>query len=120
MCVAAAVMCLFLKSSRPEIAMTVALAAGVFACVLSLDELREVVDMVKNALSMARVEAEDALLIVKVSGIAIAGEYAAQLCRDAGEGSLAQRVDMAVRLTLMALTAPLMMRALNEIMGLGA
>lgn len=120
LCVAAAVLCLFLKSSRPEIALSVALAAGVIACILSLDELREIVDTVKRALYMARVENEDALLIIKVSGIAIAGEYGAQLCRDAGEGALAQRVDMAVRFTMMALTAPVIMRVLDTIMGLGA
>lgn len=112
-------MCLFLKSSRPEIALTVALAAGALACVLSLDELREVIDTVKQALSVAKVEDEDALLLVKATGIAIAGEYGAQLCRDAGEGGLSQRVDMAVKLTMMALTAPVIMRVMDAIMGLG-
>ena len=120
MCVAVAVLCLFLRSSRPEIALSIALAAGVLACILSIDELKEIVDTVNRALALARVEREDALLIVKVSGIAIAGEYGAQLCKDAGEGSLAQRVDMAVRLTLMAMTAPVIMRVLDEIMRLGA
>lgn len=119
MCVAVAVMCLFLKSSRPEIALTVALAAGVVACVASLDELREIVDMVKKALTMAKVENGDALVVVKASGIAIAGEYGAQLCKDAGEGGLAQRVEMAVKLTLMALATPVILRVLDAIMGLG-
>lgn len=118
-CATAAIMCLFLKSSRPEIALTVALAAGALACVLSLDELREVIDTVKQALSVAKVEDEDALLLVKATGIAIAGEYGAQLCRDAGEGGLSQRVDMAVKLTMMALTAPVIMRVMDAIMGLG-
>ena len=119
MCVAVAVLCLLLKSSRPEIALSVALAAGIFACILSLEELKEIVDTVKRALAMAEVKSEDALLILKASGIAVAGEYGAQLCRDAGEGGLSQRVDMAVRLTLMALTAPVIMRVLDAIMGLG-
>ncbi len=120
MCVAVAVLCLFLRSSRPEIALTVALAAGVFACVLSINELGEIVNAVKKALLLAEVKDEDVVLIVKASGIAIAGEYGAQLCKDAGEGGLAQRVDIAVRLTLMALTAPLIMQVLDEIMRLGA
>lgn len=120
MCVAVAVLCLFLRSSRPEIALTVALAAGVMACVLSMDEMKQVAETVKKALMLANVENDDAILIVKAAGIAIAGEYGAQLCRDAGEGSLAQRVDMAVKLTLMALTAPLILETLETVMGVGA
>lgn len=120
LCVAAAVMCLFLRSFRPEIALTVALAAGVIACMLSLDELREIVSRIKTAFQSAEVEEEDVIMIVKAMGIAIAGEYGAQLCRDAGEGALAQRVDMAVRISLMALAVPLIMRVLDVIMELNA
>ncbi len=120
LCVAAAVMCLFLRSFRPEIALTVALAAGVIACMLSLDELREIVRCIKIAFQSAQVEEEDVIMIIKAMGIAIAGEYGAQLCRDAGEGALAQRVDMAVRISLMALAVPLIMRVLDVIMELNA
>ena len=120
LCVAAAVMCLFLRSFRPEIALTVALAAGVIACMLSLDELREIVRGIKTAFQSAQVEEEDVIMIVKAMGFAIAGEYSAQLCRDAGEGALAQRVDMAVRISLMALAVPLIMRVLDVIMELNA
>lgn len=120
LCVAAAVMCLFLRSFRPEIALTVALAAGVIACMLSLDELREIVSRIKTAFQSAQVEEEDVIMIIKAMGIAIVGEYGAQLCRDAGEGALAQRVDMAVRISLMALAVPLIMRVLDVIMELNA
>ena len=118
-CAAAALLCLNIRSIRPEIAVAVALAAGVFAAGLSIKELSAITGMVKEALLQAEIRSGDAETILKAAGIAIAGEYGAQLCRDAGEGALAQRVDMAVRISLIALACPVAYRALNIISELG-
>lgn len=117
--VAVALICLFLRSSRPEIALMIALAAGAAAFVMSMDEIDRIVHAVKTALQRAEVESEDAETIIKAAGVSVAGEYAAQLCRDAGEGALAQRVDFAVKISLMALAVPLMLRVLDVILVLG-
>lgn len=97
----------------------IALAAGAAAFVMSMDEIDRIVHAVKTALQRAEVESEDAETIIKAAGVSVAGEYAAQLCRDAGEGALAQRVDFAVKISLMALAVPLMLRVLDVILVLG-
>lgn len=119
LCVIAACLCLFLRAGRPEISLMVALGAGVCACVLSLSELGQIVETVKTVFRQAELPSEDTRLILKAAGISIAGEYAAQLCRDAGEGALAQRVDMAIRISLLALASPLALRAISGIMEMG-
>lgn len=118
--VSVAVMCLFLRASRPEIALMVALCAGAIAFMMSMDEIRVVAEALKTAMKKTQIEGEDAMTVMKAAGIAIAGEYGAQLCRDAGEGALAQRVDMAVRISLMALSVPVILRTLDAVLALGA
>ena len=97
----------------------VALAAGVCACILSIDEISRIVDAVKMVFDQSEIRTEDTQVILKAAGISIAGEYGAQLCRDAGEGSLAQRVDMAVSISLLALASPFLLRAVSVFSELG-
>ena len=119
LCVAAACLCLFLKTAKPEMSLMVALAAGVCACILSIDEISRIVDAVKMVFDQSEIRTEDTQVILKAAGISIAGEYGAQLCRDAGEGSLAQRVDMAVSISLLALASPFLLRAVSVFSELG-
>ena len=42
------------------------------------------------------------------TGVSLVAEFAAHLCEDAGEKALAGRVELAVRVTLFAMAAPLL------------
>ena len=100
-------------------ALMTALAAGVCACILSLDELSQIAGTVRSVISQSGLSSEEAGVILKAAGISVAGEYGAQLCRDAGEGALAQRVDMAVRISILVIASPLLLRAISVFSELG-
>ena len=118
MCVAAAVVCVAIRVNRPEIALATALAAGLIACALSISEIRTVIDDIKRMMNRANLENSDLSLILRASGLALIGEYASQLCRDAGEGALSQRVEFAVRVSLLVMVSPLAMEVMTEIVDL--
>lgn len=119
LCASAALIVTGIKSIKPEIALAVALAAGAAACILSLNELRALSEMFAEITAHAGIEDETMSVIMKACGIAIAGEYAAQVCRDTGEGALAQRIDFAVRIALLALASPLIRETVSMIAELG-
>lgn len=119
MCVACALLCLNIRSVRPEIALAVSLAAGALALCLMLDEIGGVVKAIRELMSDSMIKDDDAVLIIKAAGIAVAGEYASGLCRDAGENALSQRVDMAVKVSLAALSAPLALRVIRTLSEIG-
>ena len=87
--VAAAVLCVAIRVNRPELAMAVGLIAGLTACLLSMDELAGAVRVLKEWLAKAGADDGDTALLLRLCGLSLIGEYAAQLCRDAGEGALA-------------------------------
>ena len=103
--VAAAVLCVAIRVNRPELAMAVGLIAGLTACLLSMDELAGAVRVLKEWL--AKADDGDTALLLRLCRLSLIGEYAAQLCRDAGEGALAQRVEFGTRVSLTALLTPL-------------
>jgi len=120
MCVCAALMITSIRSIKPEVALAAALAAGAAACILSLDEIKELTKLFREFTENAGIADETAAILLKTCGISISGEYAAQICRDAGEGALAQRIEFSVRITLIALAAPLIREAAELIREIGA
>ena len=46
------------------------------------------------------------LYLVKICGISVIAEFASDICRDAGEGALAHRIDVGVRIGVVATALP--------------
>lgn len=118
LCVAAAVICVAIRVNRPEIAMATGLAAGLVACLMATDELGAIVSLVRDMASGAGLGDADSALLLRACGLALIGEYASALCRDAGESALSQRVEFAMRISLLALAAPLASRVLGAVSAL--
>ena len=114
-CAAAALVCVAIRVNRPDVAAAVALAAGLSVCVLSLTELGDVVKTLKRLTEDARVSNGDLEVVLRACGIALVGEYASQLCRDAGEGALAQRVEFGVRVSVLALVSPVAVEVMETV-----
>ena len=61
--------------------------------------------MTLRAEDYAQEEAQP-LYLMKICGIAVIAEFASDICRDAGEGALAHRIDVGVRIGVVASALP--------------
>ena len=105
--VAAALLAMVVRGSRPELASLLAMAAGALVFFLAISRLQAVV-AVMNQLVIKAGLAEDYLkVLLKVVGIAYVSEFAAQTCRDAGEDSLAAKVEMGGKVLVLAMASPI-------------
>ena len=107
LCVAAAVASTMLRAMHPQMASVTALAAGTAALMLSVPHIRSFAEAVRGLEEIAQAGGMDHILLMKLCGLAVIAEFASDICRDAGEGALAHRIDMAVRLGIMAGALPL-------------
>ncbi|MBR3763035.1 MAG: hypothetical protein IKK57_00615 [Clostridia bacterium] len=118
--VCAAVLALVLRSVRREVSIAAALAAGTLISVLILPRLQEVVQGI-TAISRAGGLSDTYLLqLLRVCGVSLLMDFAAQTCRDAGENGLAMKVELAGRVTLIALSLPFMQALLTQILSLSS
>ena len=118
LCVAGAVLCTTLRAQRPDIALGLAMATGLVALGMTVSGIREVVEAMRKLCSESGVDTEGIRVMLKAMGIALACEFAAQLCRDAGESALAARAEIAGRVTLAALAAPMLARVVTRVASL--
>lgn len=105
----AVVLAVFLKNGRmPVLAMLVSLAAGILIFLKLIPSLVKLITEINSLAQSANLNIDYMVLILKVVCIAYLGEFTAQICRDAGENGIAQKVDLGVKLVIMLLALPLL------------
>lgn len=116
--VCAAVIALVLRRLRPEAATALVLAAGAMTALLILPQLAEIVTGILSLADTGQVRDGYMVQLLKVGGISLLTDFAAQTCRDAGEDGLAMKAELAGRVLLIALALPVMRTLLAQILSL--
>ena len=118
LCVAGALACALMRQQKPEMRTAAAIAAGLGALYLSLDGLGAGVEMLRLLSGRAGLDSDGSTLLIRATGIALIAQFGAQLCRDAEESALAGRVELAGRVALIGMTAPLLTGLMEKIEGI--
>ncbi len=118
--VCAAVMAMLLRRMRPEAGLALAIAAGGMAALLVLPMLSGVVAGISALAKTGGLSDGYMAQLLKVGGVSLLMDFAAQTCRDAGEDGLAMKVELGGRVMLISLALPFMEALLKQIMSLSA
>ena len=116
--VCAAAIALVMRRLRPESATVLVIGAGLLLALAALPQLGEIVSGVAAMAGTGGVQAGYMTQLLKVGGISLLMEFAAQTCRDANEDGLALKVEFFGRVMLIALALPVMRTLLTQIMSL--
>ncbi len=111
----AAVLAVLLKEEKPEIAMVVSIVTGLVIFIFLITKLNSVMSVLKYFAGKANIDVLYFSTILKVIAIAYITEFGAQICRDAGEGSIASKVELAGKVLIMVIAIPIL-AALMDIM----
>ena len=107
LCVAASMICSALRIQRPEMATAVSLAAGLAAVAMLFAGAGEAARWLESIKGAMGGDGNPVAVVLKGAGITVVAQMGAQLCRDAGESALAGRIELASRVALLGLCAPL-------------
>ena len=118
--VCAAALALILRKLRPEAATVLIIAAGAMTGLLLVPHIISIVSGVISLAKAGNVQEKYISQLLKVGGISLLMEFAAQTCRDAAEESLAARVELFGRVMLIALSLPIMRALLEQIFSLSS
>ena len=116
--VSAAILALVLRRVRPELGLTLTLAAGALVTLLALPTLAQLINGLAALARTGGVSDQYTAQLLKVAGVSLLMDFAAQTCRDAGEEGLAMKAELAGRVMLLALALPSMQTLLSQILSL--
>lgn len=114
----AAIFALVLQKSAPGQAFALTLAAGLLILGFAVRGVGELAQTLYRVLAAAGIAEGLYLPVVKAVGIAAVVRVAAALCRDAGQSSLAAKVELCGAVAAMAACMPLFARVLEMVSSL--
>lgn len=116
--IAAAVLCMVVRSQQPEMARICAVAAGCILLLSALESVQTLRTYLERIVQLAGLKAEYLSTLMKTLGICYVTEIAEETCADLGESGLAAKVALTGKVTVFAMAAPLLMELLETILSL--
>ena len=104
----AVILITLLRENQPEMAILLSVVVGVIVFLKIAGALFELVRIFDYLADKAQVNSMHLDLIFKIIGVAYLAGFGAQICRDAGEGALALKLELAGKITILFLAAPVM------------
>lgn len=96
------------ESGFSGLGLIVSLFGGILVLLKLLPFFSELLIAVKEISSVSGLKTDYVSLVLKAVGLAYLGEFAGQICRDAGEGSLASKIDLGTKAVIMVMALPLL------------
>ena len=109
---------LVIKRQKPEIAVQLSLTLAVIIFLMVLDKLSVVLNLFQDLAEKAEVSQLYLNTLLKIIGIAYITEFGSQVCRDAGEGAVAAKVEFAGKVLVMIMAVPIIALVLDTIIKL--
>ena len=97
-----------LKKGSPELALLLALAAVAAVLLFLAEALGELLDFLREVGAASGLSEDLFIPLYKTAGIALVGQLAVHLCRDAGESALASAVETAGTVCALLVSLPLL------------
>ena len=108
-------MILTLKEQRKDIALILSIAAGIGLLLFSITKITAVVEMLNDLTLKSGINKEFFTIILKVTGISYIVEFGKNICLDAGESGVANKLEMAGKVIIISLSLPLISALVNSL-----
>lgn len=109
----AAILAVILREQKPEIALQISIVTGLMIFIFVVTKLNSVIEVMKYYASKANIDLLYFATILKVIAIAYITEFGAQVCKDAGEGSIASKIEFAGKVLIMIMAVPILAALLD-------
>ena len=105
-----------LKQYKPEFVIYVSLIAGALILFIVVDKLTGIINLLQSLASKASINTEFLTLLIKITGIAFLSEFAVSICKDAGEGAIANKMEIGAKIIIISMSIPIISSLLEIIL----
>ena len=114
----ALILIIIIKQYRPEFAIYISLLAGALILYMALDHIVEVINLLKQISNKSGINNKFLGLLLKMTGIAFLTEFAINVCKDSGEGALANKIEIGSKALVVSMSIPIIYNLLEVILKL--
>jgi stage III sporulation protein AD len=113
--IVATILAVLLKEQKPVLAMQISIVTGLVIFIFVLTKLNSVLAVLKYFASKTNIDLLYFTTILKVIAIAYITEFGAQVCRDAGESSIASKIEFGGKVLIMIMAIPIVAALMDVI-----
>lgn len=95
-----------LPEDKKEYRLMTAMCTGLYMAVYGAEILSGIVSSITGLVDRTGINREYISLLLKCFGISYIGDFAGSLCRDAGNSAIAKQIELVSKLTILALSMP--------------
>lgn len=109
---------LILKEQKPNFAFLLTLFAGCFIFLFLVDKIYEIIRLLQKIAQKGNVDTMYIETILKIIGVAYIADFAANITKDAGQGALAAKVELAGKIIILTMAIPILTVLIETIVNL--
>lgn len=113
--IASALLAVFLGQIKGEYSLYIILAAGIFLFIFILSEMSAVISAINQIKRYIHFEDAYINILIKIVGISYLTQFSADLCRDCGYHSLANQLQIFGKISVLAVSMPVVLSLLETI-----
>ena len=113
--VIATVLILLIKEQKPMFAFLLATFVGMVIFLSVIGKITEIIKILDRLANQAKVNHLFLETILKIIGIAYIAEFGAQVTRDAGQGTIAAKIELAGKILIMVMAIPIIIAIIETV-----
>lgn len=116
--IVATVLSMVVKEQKPLFAFMIAIVTGVVIFLFVADQIWKVIYVLEKIVFQASIDMFYLETILKIIGISYIAEFGAQVTRDAGEGAIASKIELAGKILILIMAIPIIQAILETVIRL--
>lgn len=107
---------LIFKGKRDDLAIQISIVAGILIFLFMISKLTIIMGFLQTLANRASIDVVYLNTVFKILGIAYLACFCSEICKDAGESSIAAKVEFAGKILILVLAIPILMALLQSIL----
>ncbi len=106
-----------MKGLKGEYATYLTAAAGCFIFFYGISKMETIFDAVRKVQNLIRTDQIYLVTLIKMTGITYIAEFASGICKDAGYGFIGNQIEIFGKLSILAVSMPIVLALLETLQG---
>ncbi len=113
--IAAVFAAMLFRNGKTEYGLFISIVAGILIFTFGVGKLSSILAVFNRIQEEIGVNKEYIQILLKIIGITYVSEFSANLCRDAGYGAIAGQIEFVGKLSILAVSLPILMALFDTI-----
>ncbi len=110
------VLLVLVRKQHPEIAVLMGITATAMILLALMQDIAQILNVFETVALKSNLDLKYLKLMVKIIGFAYLAGFGAQICKDAGEGGMASKIEFAGKIFILGMGLPVMVSLLELIL----